>query len=50
MVGFENESPSEILDLVMDLGESKARPYTLLDTPICSCISKSVEACLDDLG
>ena len=50
VLGFETDDPSNFLDLVMDLRESKARPYTLLDTPIFSCISKPVEACLDDLG
>ena len=50
VLGFETDDPSNFLDLVMELRESKARPYTLLDTPIFSCISKTVEACLDDLG
>ena len=50
MLGFETDDPSHFLDLVMELRESKVRPYTLLDTPIFSCISKPVEACLDDLG
>ena len=50
VLGFETDNPSNFLDLVMELRESKARPYTLIDTPIFSCISKSVEACLDDLG
>ncbi len=50
VLGFETDDPSHFLDLVMDLRESKARPFTLLDTPIFSCISKPVEACLDDLG
>jgi len=50
VLGFETDNPSNFLDLVMDLRESRARPYTMLDTPIFSCISKSVEACLDDLG
>ena len=50
VLGFETDDPSRFLDLVMDLRESKARPYTLLDTPIFSCINKPVEACLDDLG
>ena len=49
-LGVETDNPSNFLDLVMELRESKARPYTLIDTPIFSCISKSVEACLDDLG
>ncbi len=50
VLGFETDDPSHFLDLVMDLRESKARPYTLVDTPIFSCIAKPVEACLDDLG
>ena len=50
VLGFETADPSHFLDLVMDLRESKARPYTLVDTPIFSCIAKPVEACLDDLG
>ena len=50
VLGFETDDPSHFLDLVMDLRESKVRPFTLIDTPIFSCISKSVEACLDDLG
>ena len=50
VLGFETDDPSHFLDLVMELRESKVRPYTLLDTPIFSCISKPVDACLDDLG
>ena len=50
VLGFETDNPSNFLDLVMELRESKVRPYTLIDTPIFSCISKSVEACLGDLG
>ncbi len=50
VLGFETDDPSNFLDLVMELGESKARPYTLLDTPIFSCISKPIKACLDDPG
>ncbi len=50
VLGFETDDPSSFLDLVMELRESKARPYTLLDTPIFSCISKPVSECLDDLG
>lgn len=50
VLGFEADDPSHFLDLVMDLRESRARPYTLLDTPIFSCINKPVDACLDDLG
>ena len=50
VLGFETDDPASFLDLVMELRESKARPYTLRDTPIFSCISKPVSECLDDLG
>ncbi len=50
VLGFETDDPGGFLDLVMDLRESKARPYTLLDTPIFTCLNKPVQACLDDLG
>ena len=50
VLGFESDDPANFLDLVADLRESQARPYTLLDTPIFTCINKSLKACLDDLG
>ncbi len=50
VLGFETDDPGIFLDLVMDLRESKARPYTLRDTPIFTCIRKPLDACLDDLG
>ena len=50
MLGFETDNPGTFLDLVMDLRESQARPYTLRDTPIFTCLSKPLKECLDDLG
>ena len=50
VLGFETDEPGAFLDLVMELRESKARPFTLRDTPIFTCIHKPLEACLDDLG
>ena len=50
VLGFETDDPASFLDLVADLRESKARPYTERDTPIFTCVSKPLEACLDDLG
>ena len=50
MLGFETDEPASFLDLVTELRESEARPYTLRDTPIFTCISKPLRACLDDLG
>ena len=48
ILGFETDDPGAFLDLVMALRESKARPYTLKDTPIFSCISRPLRDCLDD--
>ena len=48
VLGFETDEPGAFLDLVMALRESKARPYTLKDTPIFSCISRPLRHCLDD--
>lgn len=50
VLGFETDEPGAFLDLVMELRESKARPFTLRDTPIFTCLSKPLEACLNDLG
>ena len=50
MLGFETDSPSEFLDLVMALRESEARTYTLRDTPIFTCVHKPLKECLDGLG
>jgi chlorite dismutase len=50
VLGFESDDPANFLDLVADLRESQARPYTLRDTPIFTCVSKPLRACLDDLG
>ena len=48
ILGFETDEPGSFLDLVMELRESKARPYTLKDTPIFSCINRPLRDCLDD--
>ena len=48
VLGFETDEPGTFLDLVMELRESKARPYTLKDTPIFSCINRPLRECLDD--
>ena len=50
MLGFETNDPSEFLDLVMELRESAARPYTLRDTPIFTCVHKPLRECLEGLG
>ena len=50
VLGFETDDPASFLDLVTDLRESEARPYTERDTPIFTCVTKPLQACLDDLG
>lgn len=50
VLGFETDEPGAFLDLIIELRESKARPYTLRDTPIFTCINKPLRLCLDDLG
>jgi len=50
VLGFETDKPGDFLDLVMELRESKARPFTLRDTPIFTCLNKPLEDCLADLG
>jgi len=50
VVAFETDHPSDFLDLVQELRESKASAYTLRDTPIISCIKKEVAELLDSLG
>ena len=48
ILGFETDDPGGFLDLVMALRESRARPYTLRDTPIFSCINRPLRECLED--
>ncbi len=50
VVAFETEEPSDFLDLVQELRETKASSYTLRDTPMYTCRQMSLEECLDALG
>jgi chlorite dismutase len=50
VVAFESDKPEDFLDLVMELRETQGRLYTLRDTPIFTCISKTPQECLDLLG
>ena len=50
VLAFETDEPKDFLDLVMEMRESKARPYTLRDTPIFTCIAKPIGDILTDLG
>ncbi len=50
VLGFEGNDAEEFVRLVMDLRHSKARPYTLRDTPIFTCVNTPLEECLSSLG
>ncbi len=50
VLGFETDSAADFLELVMELRGSEARPYTLRDTPIFTCLNAPLQECLDDLG
>jgi chlorite dismutase len=50
VVAFESDKPEDFLDLVMELRLAEASRYTERDTPIFSCIMKSMKEMLDTLG
>jgi chlorite dismutase len=50
VVAFESNSPSDFLDLVMKLRETRSSEYTLRDTPIFTCIAMSAADALDTLA
>lgn len=50
VVAFETDYPEDFLDLVMELRESEASRYTLRDTPIFTCLHRSLDEALDSLG
>src|SRR5437773_2215059 len=50
VVAFESDKPEDFLDLVMALRETEGSRYTLRDTPIFTCIHKSLKETLDTLG
>ena len=50
VVSFETDSPSDFLDLVMELRETKASMYTLRDTPTFTCVSMPLQDVLLNIG
>ena len=50
VVSFETDSPSDFLDLVMELRDSKASAYTLRDTPTFTCVRMPLPQVLESLG
>lgn len=50
VVAFESDKPEDFLDLVMALRETQASRYTLRDTPMFTCLRRSLKEMLDTLG
>jgi chlorite dismutase len=50
VVAFETDEPSDFLDLVQELRETKASMFTLRDTPMYTCRQRTLEECLAALG
>jgi chlorite dismutase len=50
VVAFESDKPEDFLELVMALRETEGSRYTLRDTPIFTCIRRSLKETLDTLG
>lgn len=50
VVAFETDEPSDFLDLVQELRESRASMFTLRDTPMFTCRQQPLSECLDALG
>ena len=50
VVAFETDQPAGFVDLVMALRETEGSRFTLRDTPILTCVRKTMQEALDDLG
>ncbi len=50
VVSFETDSPSDFLDLVMELRETKSSSYTLRDTPTFTCVAMALPDVLLNIG
>jgi len=50
VVSFESDHPGDFLDLVMELRGAEASRHTERDTPIFTCVRKSLKDALNDLG
>ena len=50
VVSFESDQPGDFLDLVMELRGAEASRHTQRDTPIFTCVRKSLKDALNDLG
>lgn len=49
-MAFESNKPADFVELIMALRETEASRFTVRDTPICTCVRKTIPEALDDLG
>lgn len=50
VVAFESDKPADFVELIMALRETESSRFTLRDTPILTCVRKTIHEVLDDLG
>ncbi len=50
VVAFETDNISDFLDLVQELRETEASRYTLLDTPMFTCVAQPLDEILEAIG
>lgn len=50
VVAFETDNLSDFLDLVEELRGTDASSYTLRDTPMFTCVARSLDEILADIG
>jgi chlorite dismutase len=50
VVAFESDHPEDFVDLVMELRDTDGSKYTVRDTPIFTCVLKSVDGMIETLG
>jgi len=50
VVAFESDKPEDFLDLVQELRGSESSAYTERETPIFTCVRRSIDEALDLLG
>lgn len=50
VVAFESDFPGDFLDLVQEMRETEASSYTLLDTPIFTCVTMPIREILRSIG
>jgi chlorite dismutase len=49
-LAFETDKPEDFVNLLMDLRETQGRLYTQRDTPIFTCVNRSLKETLELLG